>query len=349
MLGRYSITGSDYKAQYNHAGVESAEYKAKAAEFYQDEITDREFYETLAKRISDEQFRKNLIDLAKIEAEHANFWGSELKKHNGDASKIQPKFWKLRLLFFVMRIIGPVLTVRMLEHGETRAIEQYKSVMDDLPADSPLKPKLAKILDDEIAHEDIFENQIEKTEEQVEKNRDIIYGMSDGLVEVLGAIAGLTAILLDRYYIALGGLVVAISGAMSMSLGAYLSAKHQTDFKIHQIKKESLFKPLKTQETDIDKLQGRSVQSASRVGGYYLMGSAIPIIPFLLLGRVTALIVSVALVAITQAVSNSVIALSMNARILRSALRAAGLTLVTAAATFLVGEAFHIFFNVSLL
>lgn len=328
--------------------MEASEYIEKAAEFYQDEITDRAFYDSLAERISDDQFRKSLRDLAKIEDQHAAFWGSELKKNNVDASNIRAKHWKLRFLFFIMRVIGPELTVRMLEHGETKSIAQYKEMLDHLPADSPIRSRLSEILDDEIEHEDIFENQIEKTEEQVERNRDIIYGMSDGLVEVLGAIAGLTAILLNGYFIALGGLVVAISGAMSMALSAYLSAKHQTEFKIHQIQKQTLFKPAKSQKKAIDRLQERSSESAARTAAYYLMGAAIPILPFLLLDRYFALIVSVILVAVTQALSNSIIALSMNARIMRSALRAAGLTLITAAATFIVGEAFHYFFNISL-
>ncbi len=338
-----------YKVLSDQLNVDSTEYGEQVKIFYRDELTDKFFYKSLASKTKDEQFRKNLLDLSKVEHKHANFWKSELKRLNIDSSNLQPRYGKIRLLFFIMKIIGSVLTVRMLEHGETTAIEQYKNMLNSLPDDSPVKPELSSIIDDEINHEDIFENQIEKTEEQVEKNRDIIYGMSDGLVEVLGAIAGLSAIVFETYYIALGGLVVAISGSMSMSLGAYLAAKHQNEYRINQIQKESLFKPYKQNDKVIDKLEGSSAESASRVGFYYLMGAAIPIFPFMLLSRVPALITSVTLVALAQAVSNSILALSMNARILRSAFRAAGLTLITAAATFLVGEAFHIFFNVSLL
>lgn len=327
--------------------VEPAEFRRKALDFYRDEITDRLFYEKLAKKISDDQFRSQLLELSRIEHEHASFWEQELKNISEDPSKLKGNRLKIRFLFFVMRLIGPVLTIRMLEHGEIRAISMYKDMISTQAEGSDLRNKLETILDQEINHEDVFEKQIEKTEEEIEKNRDIIYGMSDGLVEVLGSIAGLTAILFDQYLIALGGFVVAISGAMSMSLGSYLSSKSQSEFRIHQIQKESMFDPSKKQKMEIDDLKEKSKKSALTTASYYLLGAFIAIFPFLILSRIPALLLSVTLVAITQAISNSIVALSMNARILRSALRASLLTLLTAAATFAVGEMFHIIFHLT--
>ncbi len=327
--------------------MEVSDFKRRASEFYKDEITDRAFYESLSKRVDDATFKEQLKELSRIEDEHASFWQDELKKLSYDTSKLKKKGLKIRLLFFVMRILGPALTIRMLEHGESRAIAMYREMIDE-SADKPeMKTRLEHILDQEINHEGIFQSQIEKTEEEIERSRDIIYGMSDGLVEVLGAVAGLTAILFNNYLIALGGFVVAISGAMSMSLGSYLASTTQNEFKIHQIERESLFKPSKSQKEKIENLGERSKKSAATTAAYYLIGAAIPIFPYLLFPRLLAVIVSISLVAITQALSNAIVALSMNVSILRSASRATLLTLITAGATYAVGELFHIVFKVS--
>ena len=96
--------------------VDAVEFRRRALDFYKDEITDRLFYEKLAKKISDDQFRSQLIELSRIEDEHASFWEQELKNISEDPSKMKGNWLKIRFLFFVMRLIGPVLTIRMLEH-----------------------------------------------------------------------------------------------------------------------------------------------------------------------------------------------------------------------------------------
>ena len=329
--------------------MESNEFKKRALEFYKDEVTDMTFYDKLSSRMGDADFKQQLQELSSIEKEHAEFWRQELEKLSEDISRIRGKGFKISFLLFLMKILGPVLAIRMLEHGELRAIRMYREMIDSEKEDTPFKEQVQTILDQEINHEDVFANQISKTEEGIERSRDIIYGMSDGLVEVLGSVAGLTAIMTSHYYIALGGFVVAISGAMSMSLGSYLSAKSQNEYKIHQIEKASLFSPNKKQRSKINELQDKSKQSAITTAFYYLIGAAIAILPFVAFQRLTALIMSVSLVAITQAITNSIVALTMNARVLRSAIRSAILTLLTAGATYLVGELFVIFFHVSIL
>ena len=329
--------------------MENNDFKKRALEFYKDEVTDMTFYDRLASRIQDAEFKGQLQELSNIEKDHAGFWKMELERSSEDVSKIKGKGVKISFLLFLMRILGPVLTIRMLEHGELRAIRMYRDMIDGEKEETPLKAKLQTILDQEINHEDVFANQISKTEEEIERSRDIIYGMSDGLVEVLGSVAGLTAIMTSHYYIALGGFVVAISGAMSMSLGSYLSEKSQNEYKIHQIEKASLFSPNRQQRSRIDELHDKSRQSAITTAFYYLIGAAIAILPFVAFSRITALIVSVSLVAITQAITNSIVALTMNARVLRAAIRSAILTLLTAGATYLVGELFVIFFHINIL
>lgn len=316
--------------------------------FYRDEITDMEFYRRLARRTDDEDFRNSLIRLSDIELEHSKFWKEELERSGANIRKIKYARAKVLFLMFVRLIIGPYLTVRLLEHGEINTVESYSAFANSLEKGSKFREKLERIIREEIEHEEIFENRMEKTESNIERNRDVIYGISDGLVEVLAAIAGLTAIIVNNLDIALGGMVVGIGGAISMSLGAYLAKNSETEYRISELRKSSLFNRKKRSDKEISDYEGKSKQSALNVGGFYVVGALIPILPYVFMERHLALITSIILVGLSQGFANAIVALSMNIKILKMSLKAALLSLLAAAATFSVSEFFHLFFHISL-
>lgn len=316
--------------------------------FYRDEMTDRDFYIRLSGKVKDNDFKQNLISLAKVEDEHLQFWKKRLEEVDYDTSKVKSHRFKISMLMVALRFIGVFLTVRLLEHGEINSIRAYREALDSNIESEEIRSGLESIINDEIEHEEIFENQISKSEGNVQRNQDIIYGISDGFIEVLGSMSGLAGIFLVPIYIALGGFVVALSGSMSMMLGAYLSSKSKTDFHILEIQRKALFRPSEDENEKIDEMQQESRKSASTVGLFYLLGSAVPILPYLFLGKFEALVLSILLVGIAQAIANAFIALSMNTRVARSALRAALLSLGVAIATYLVGFAFHLVFNVTI-
>ena len=316
--------------------------------FYRDEITDKEFYRRLARKTEDEDFRNSLLRLSNIESEHSKFWKEELERLGVNVAKIRHNRLKVALLMFVRRIIGPYLTVRLLEHGEINTVESYSAYANSLGSESKFREGLERIIHEEIEHEEIFENRMEKTESNIERNRDIIYGISDGLVEVLAAIAGLTAIIVNNLDIALGGMVVGLGGAISMSLGAYLAKNSETEYRISELRKTSLFNRKKKSDKEISDYEGKSKKSALNVGGFYVLGALIPILPYVFLERHLALITSIILVGLSQGFSNAIVALSMNIKILKMSVRAALLSLLAAAATFSVSEFFHLFFHITL-
>jgi VIT1/CCC1 family predicted Fe2+/Mn2+ transporter len=55
------------------------------------------------------------------------------------------------------------------------------------------------------------------------------------------------------------------------------------------------------------------------------------------------------LVAFTQAISNGVVALSVGQPVMRESIKSASLALLATLASFLVGQAFHIFLHISVL
>ncbi|WP_075056768.1 hypothetical protein [Thermogymnomonas acidicola] len=87
-------------------------------EFYRDEITDMEFYRKLSGTMKGTDLGDSLARLSDVEREHSDFWRKAIESSGGESvSHIRPRYGKISLLLFLRRILGTVLTVRMLEHG----------------------------------------------------------------------------------------------------------------------------------------------------------------------------------------------------------------------------------------
>ncbi len=318
-------------------------------EFYEDEITDQEFYLRLSRRIGSEQARQDLIRLSEIEKEHAEYWKNKIIASGGSVDRIHYRKWRVRIYLFLFRILGLNLTVNLLERGEIESIISYREYLKITKDEDTIKG-LRKIIEDEVSHEKLFDDMSPSKEVALEHIRAFIYGVSDGVVEVLAAIAGLYGILSSNFLVALGGFVVAIGGTISMSLGAYLSRSSESDYKITTIKKKSVIddhlgdSKLKA----IQEESGKSKKSALNTGLSYIFGAIFPIAPFLFPLGIFSLIIAIVLVVIVQGVSNAIVAVALNTPILKSASRAAVLSLLAAIITYVVGLIFHTYFNIAI-
>ena len=317
--------------------------------FYRNELTDMLFYDKLSRRVKDDEFRKSLLRLSETEKIHANFWKLRLVKSGVSVDGIRPRFGKIKGLLMIRKVMGNYLSIKLLEHSEIDSIIQYNKFLEENRSDSEMTDSLQKIILDEIEHEEIFSKKAGDEDILVQKNRDLIYGMSDGLVEVLAALAGLSALISNHFYIALGGTVVGIGGSISMALGAYLSQKSESEYKINELTKKSILERKMRYGQKFDRYKGESKKSAFNVGIAYVLGALIPIIPFVFLPRIDGLVTAVILVAASQGITNMIVALTMGLRIFKTSVQAMFLSLLAAAATFSVGYLFHIFFNITLI
>ncbi len=318
--------------------------------FLRDELTDMVFYTYLHNKIADPEMKKNLEHLAETEKEHANFWGNELKKKPGiDINKITYRKLKYFGLKIVRFIIGRNLIINLLEHGEYASVRKYKEYIDSYKGNEDYKKKVRDLITQEMEHEDIFAGKISIEEKTIQKSRDFLYGMSDGLVEILATIAGLTAIISNNIYIALSGFVVGISGTFSMTLGSYLAQKSESEYKISMLNRKHIFSKSRKIDDLIENYSKEASNSALNTAISYIVGAAIPILPFVFLSKYAAILVSIIAVGLTQGFANAVVALSLNTPILKTAVRASLLALGAAGITFIAGEIFHIIFHISLL
>jgi VIT1/CCC1 family predicted Fe2+/Mn2+ transporter len=300
--------------------------------FYQNELNDASFYERISKRIMssfrkshrNENIAKKLLELSAIESTHARFWAELIKKKG----RIPPPFKKRNAAYysyigFLQRIFGISFLVRYLERGEVDAIREYSDYIEKESKEQWEREQLNKILADERDHEDVFIKMTDELKGNADNIRDAIYGMSDGLIEVLASVAGLTGVFVNNIYIAVGGIVFGASGLISMTIGAYLS-EHAKG----QIESGQKHTPGK---------------AAGNTALYYFFGAIVPIIPFLFLQRYTALITAFALVMMVDGVVTSVISVQSSGKLSRDLFRSLGLVTLGFIATFIVGMIAHHF------
>ncbi len=199
---------------------------------YRDEVETSIIYSELAKRIKNPEVSEKLQMLAEIEKRHADFWRNFLEKRGININKIKVNNILLRLKITLFGILGYGLTLKILELGEDNAIKTYSQLLGSPKITEEERQQLRKILEDELVHEEEFEEEESRLKEFLLHVRDAILGMNDGLVEILSVSAGLAGAYGDPIYVALGGSIVGIGGALSMAVGTYISVKAQRDVKL---------------------------------------------------------------------------------------------------------------------
>ena len=178
----------------------------------QDEINGLKTYRKLAKIMNDEHNRNVLLRIADEEQKHYDIW----KKYTGEI--VKPNQFRVNLYFWLSKIFGITFGVRLMELGEEAAQEAYKEILDEIP-------EAAEVLREEEEHEDELMEMLD--EEALRYAGSVVLGLNDALVELTGALAGLTFAFQNTRVIALAGLITGISASFSMAASEYLSTKSE--------------------------------------------------------------------------------------------------------------------------
>ncbi len=183
--------------------------------FQKTEITEYHIYNRLSRRMSG-QNAEVLEHIAKDELKHYHQW----KRYTG----IEVKPAKLKILFYLLvsRIFGITFAIKMLEKGEEKAEKHYGEIIDEIP-------EAAAILEEEQNHEAQLIEMID--EERIEYIGSMVLGLNDALVELTGALAGLTLALQNIRLIGIAGLITGIAASLSMAASEYLSQKSEKESK----------------------------------------------------------------------------------------------------------------------
>jgi len=180
--------------------------------FQKNEITEYHIYKSLA---GFEKVKKNkqvLMKLANDEKGHYYFWQKITKK------KTLPNWIKVLLYILIARVLGLTFGIKLMEKGEEKAQVKYKSILKKIP-------NARKILHDEDVHEQKLIGLIE--EERLNYVGSIVLGLNDALVELTGALAGLSFGFQNTRIIAFAGLITGVAAGFSMAAAEYLSQSHE--------------------------------------------------------------------------------------------------------------------------
>lgn len=190
--------------------------KDKILNAQKSEITEYHIYSKLSESIDDEENSKILQRIGNEEKEHYDFWS------NYTGEKVKPSKLKVWFYVFLSKIFGITFGIKLMESGEEDAQVTYDKISHKVP-------EANSIIEDEESHEDELIDMID--EERLKYVGAIVRGLNDALVELSGALAGLTFVLRTTNLIAFTGLITGISASLSMGGSEYLGSKSEGGIK----------------------------------------------------------------------------------------------------------------------
>ena len=198
----------------------SEDIRKKILLFQETEITEYHIYKRLAKRINSVENAKILDQIAEDELRHYNGW----KKYTNE--EVQPRWFFVWFYYLVSILFGFTFGVKLMEMGEEKAQVNYEAV-------SKVIPQATQYQDEEDKHEHQLIEMLD--EERLQYAGSVVLGLNDALVELTGALAGLTLALQNVKLIALSGLITGIAASLSMAASEYLSTRSE-DTKKHPVR-----------------------------------------------------------------------------------------------------------------
>jgi VIT1/CCC1 family predicted Fe2+/Mn2+ transporter len=180
------------------------------------EITEHLVYKKLASFVKDKKNSEVLRTISEDELRHFEFWKSLTAK------EVKPDKLKIFFYVFISRIFGLTFGVKLMEKGEINAQGLYRKL-------SGIHPQVEAIVQDEADHEKSLLAIID--EERLQYVSSMVLGLNDALVELTGALTGLSLALQNTKLVAVVGLVTGLAASMSMAASAYLSEKQQDNGK----------------------------------------------------------------------------------------------------------------------
>lgn len=274
------------------------------------EASEYETYSWLASRVRDESNRAILERIAGEERRHYEVF----KRLTG--TDVGPRRSRVFWYRTLSRGLGLSFGLRLMERGERLTQSVYARLKEQYP-------QLADVLLDEQRHETEILGLIE--EERIAYAGSVVLGLNDALVELTGALAGLTLALRNGQVIAMTGLITGVAASMSMAASAFLSSREEAD-----------------------RQEGRSpLKSAAYTGAAYITTVIVLILPYLLISSVFwALAVMMALSILVILSYNFYIATAKGTPLWRRFGTMAGISLAVAAVSFLFGMAARAIFGV---
>jgi len=287
----------------------SEDIRKKVILFQQTEITEYHIYKRLAQRIKSKENAKILDQIAEDELRHYNGWKGYTKE------EVPPRWFDVWFYTTISLLFGFTFGVKLMEQGEQAAQGNYESVAKEIP-------EAAKYQHEENTHEEQLINMLD--EERLQYAGSVVLGLNDALVELTGALAGLTLALQDVKLIALSGLITGIAASMSMAASEYLSTRSE-------------------------KTNKNPVRAAIYTGFAYIVTVTLLVLPYLLFENFYLdLGIALTTAVIIIAVFNYYISVAKGESFKERFLEMAGLSLSVATFSFIIGYFIRIWLGIEI-
>ena len=276
----------------------SENVRRQVLDFQRTEITEYQIYRRLAKKIRSPENARIIEQIAEDELRHYNGW----KKYTGQ--DVEPRWHTVWFYYFVSLVFGFTFGIKLMEGGEEAAQKGYASVSDDIP-------EAKKFQHEEDVHEEQLINMLD--EERLQYAGSVVLGLNDALVELTGALAGLTLALQNVKLIALSGLITGIAASMSMAASEYLSTRSEVTNK-------------------------QPVRAAIYTGIAYILTVILLVLPYLLFDNyILDLVIVLVTAVLIIAIFNYYISVAKGEPFRARFLEMAGLSLGVALFSFVIG------------
>jgi VIT1/CCC1 family predicted Fe2+/Mn2+ transporter len=285
----------------------SNELREQLKIFQKNEITEHHIYTRLARSTKTTENRRVLEDIAGDELNHYKRWREYTQQD------VKPDRLKLWLYYFISRIFGITFGIKLMEMGEEDAQDHYELLQGSIS-------DIDAIIREENEHERKLIDLID--EEFLRYIGSIVLGLNDALVELTGALAGLTLALQNTRLIALTGLITGVAAALSMGASEYLSTKSE----------ETVRNPFR---------------ASIYTGTAYIVTVFVLILPYLIAENFyVALGITMAFAILIIAFFNYYISIAKDVEFKERFLEMTILSLGVAAVSFVIGSVFRSFFGI---
>ena len=190
----------------------SPELLGRVRKAQKDEETGAAMYDFMAKRERNPENKRVLTQMAQDEKGHAAVW------RDLTGEDLRPPVGKLLFMKAITILLGFTFVVKTIQKKERFAQADYEELQKGLP-------QAAGMLADERRHEEELYSMLD--EERLHYVGAMVLGLNDALVELTGAIAGVTFALANTRLVAMTGIITGISATLSMAASNYLAERAQ--------------------------------------------------------------------------------------------------------------------------
>ncbi len=267
--------------------------------FQKNEATASKLYAHIAKTIKDEKNKEVMLKMSYEEKAHSLIW----KQYTNQV--IKPN--KLKVFFYkiISYLLGYTFVIKLLEKDEYEGINSMECVKAHFP-------EIEQIIAQEKAHEESLVDMLD--EDRLNYTGAMVLGLNDALVELTGAIAGLTFVLMNTTLIAMSGVITGIAATLSMAASNYLAERANGN--------------------------SNALKASIYTGIAYLITVVFLTLPYLILPKdmyVVALLSMIAIVVTLIYLFSFYIATVKSEKVMPRFLEMAGISLSVALISFLIG------------